>query len=173
MKLIIYDKCWDAIIDLPKTIQKKVPDFIKKFREDSKSSAIHLEPISTFRDPNLRTARVSQKYRAIIRVPDSGDMYHLLWIDNHDEAMAWAENKLFEWNANTQSYQVFTAPEVVAEQPVQQEAEIEPEAAGDTFLSGFDDEQLLRIGVPEILIPAVRKLDGLQGLEKMEAYLPV
>ena len=74
MKLIIYDKCWDAIINLPKTIQKKVPDFIKKFREDTKSASIHLEPISTFRDPNLRTARISQKYRAIIRVPDSGDM---------------------------------------------------------------------------------------------------
>ncbi|MCB9304801.1 MAG: DEAD/DEAH box helicase [Lewinellaceae bacterium] len=173
MKLIIYDKCWDAIINLPKTIQKKVPDFIKKFREDTKSASIHLEPISTFRDPNLRTARISQKYRAIIRVPDSGDMYHLLWIDNHDEAMAWAENKLFEWNANTQSYQVFTAPEVVAEQPVQPETEVEPEAAGRTFLSGFDDKQLLRIGVPEILIPAVRKLDSLQGLEKMESYLPV
>ena len=110
MKLLMYDKCWDAFIKLPKNVQKRVTDFMKKFRQDSKSAAIHLEPISTFKDKNLRTARINKQYRAIIRVPDSGDMYHLLWVDNHDEAMDWAANKIFNWNINTQSYQVFTAP---------------------------------------------------------------
>lgn len=172
MKLIIYDKCWDAIINLPKQIQKKVPEFIKKFREDPRSPAIHLEPISTFRDTQLRTARIDLKYRAIVRAPESGDMYHLLWVDNHDEAMAWAQNKLFEWNANTQSYQVFTAPEVIEDQP----AEAMPAAAPEleqTLLSPYADEQLLQIGVPAVLIPSVRKTAGLEDLEALEKYLPV
>lgn len=175
MKLIIYDKCWDAIVKLPKTIQKKIPEFLNKFREDSRSSAIHLEPISTFKDSSLRTARITKKYRAIIRVPESGDMYHLLWIDNHDEAMAWAENKRFEWNSNTQSFQVFTAPEAVEEQ-VQQSQRIQPEEATkkeDTFLTQFKNDQLVKIGVPEVLLPAVRKLNSLRDLEKIESYLPV
>jgi len=171
MKLIIYDKCWDAIINLPRTIQKKVPDFIKKFRDNSRSAALHLEPISTFKDPNLRTARVDQKYRAIIRVPDSGDMYHLLWVDNHDKAMAWAQNKVFEWNENTQSYQVFTAPEIIEEKP---EVAIEaPAPEEETFVSRFAEEDLLKIGVPKILLPSVRKIDSLEELEKLEPYLPV
>lgn len=171
MKLIIYDKCWDAIIELPKTIQKKVPEFIKKFREDSKSAAIHLEPISTFKDSSLRTARIDRKYRAIIRVPDSGDMYHLLWIDNHDEAMAWAANKVFEWNDNTQSYQVFTAPEIIAEKAKKQ-PEVAPEEE-TTFMGGFSDDDLVKIGVPPILLPSVKRINGLKGLEVLEEYLPV
>lgn len=175
MKLIIYDKCWDAIVKLPKTIQKKIPEFLSKFREGSRSSAIHLEPISTFKDPSLRTARVTRKYRAIIRVPESGDMYHLLWIDNHDEAMAWAENKRFEWNTNTQSFQVFTAPEAVEKQvPVTQDvAAGDSESTKKTFLAQFNNDQLVKIGVPEVLLPAVRKLNGLKDLEKIESYLPV
>lgn len=172
MKLIIYDKCWDAIINLPKQIQKKVPEFIKKFREDPRSPAIHLEPISTFRDPQLRTARIDLKYRAIVRAPESGDMYHLLWVDNHDEAMAWAQNKLFEWNANTQSYQVFTAPEVIREQPAETAPKSTPEKE-ETLLSPYSDEQLFRIGVPEVLVPSVRGINGLGDLEALETYLPV
>ncbi len=171
MKLIIYEKCWDAIFSLPKTIQKKVPEFLKKFMADSRSAAIHFEPISTFRDPRLRTARIDQKYRAIIRVPDSGDVHHLLWIDNHDEAMAWAENKLFEWNDNTQSYQIFTAPEAIQEKPQAEIAEPAPKPSG--VLARFEDGELLKIGVPAVLLPSIRKIDNLSGLEAMEAYLPV
>lgn len=67
MKFFIHDKCFDQLIELPKAVQKKVLDFQRKFRENSRAAAIHLEPISTFRDPHLRTARISDKYRAIIR----------------------------------------------------------------------------------------------------------
>lgn len=171
MKLIIYDKCWDAIINLPKTIQKKIPEFIKKFREDSTSAAIHLEPISTFKDSQLRTARISQKYRAIIRAPKTGDLFHLLWVDNHDEAMDWAKNKIFEWNGETQSYQVFTAAETV--QKVQETAPTLVETKEKVFMDAFSNEQLLQIGVPEILLPSIRKINNVNDLEKIEQYIPV
>jgi len=171
MKLVLYDKCWDAILKLPKTIQKKVPEFIQKFRDNTQSGAIHLEPISTFKDPSLRTARVDQKYRAIVRAPESGDVYHLLWIDNHDEAMDWARNKIFSWNDNTQSYQVFTAPESIAEQTPVVEAAKKPEPDG--FLDAYPDDELLKIGVPAILLPSVRKLNDFADLGALEKYLPV
>ena len=77
MRLFLYDKFFEKFIDLPKAIQNKVLDFQKKFRDNSRSSAIHLEPIKTFIDQSLRTARVDDKYRAIIRVPESGDDYFL------------------------------------------------------------------------------------------------
>lgn len=170
MKLVLYDKCWDAILKLPRAIQKKVPQFIQKFREDSRSGAIHLEPISTFKDPSLRTARVDQKYRAIVRAPETGDIYHLLWIDNHDEAMDWARNKVFSWNENTQSYQVFTAPESIEEQPLAAPmAEVEAQGLLDVYA----DEDLLKIGVPAVLLPSVRRMQGLIDLEALEKYLPV
>src|ERR1044072_2006468 len=99
----------EQLFELPKAIQKKVLEFQRKFRENSKSSGIHLEPINTFKDQLLRTARIDSKYRAILKVPESGDEYYLLWVDNHDEAMDWAKNKVFQWNENTQTAQIFTA----------------------------------------------------------------
>ncbi len=91
MKLFIYDKFWDAFLKINKGTQSKVTDFISKFRTDSKSPAINLEAISTFKDQSLRTARIDQKYRAILKEVQAGELYLLVWIDNHDEAMDWAK----------------------------------------------------------------------------------
>ena len=171
MKLILYDKCLDAILKLPRHAQKKVTEFMRKFHEDSRSAAIHLEPISIFKDPQLRTARLDQKYRVIIRVPESGEVYYLLWVDNHDEAMAWAANKLFAWNENTQSHQVFVAPEAIAPPADAPAAPSAPASVG--LMDKYADEELLQIGVPAVLLPAVRKLDSLSDLEALEQYIPV
>lgn len=175
MKLILYDKFWDAMINLPRNVQKKVPEFMEKFRQNPQSAALHLEPISTFRDPSLRTARIDQKYRAIIRVPETGDAYYLLWIDNHDEAMAWARNKVFAWNELTQSYQVFAdvsegldavgARENVATGP-DQGVEV-----GDLG-SRHAREDLLAIGVPESCLAAVMSIASMDDLAALEPVLP-
>src|SRR5688500_829608 len=139
MKLYIHDKCMDQLFELPKVIQKKVLEFQRKFRDNSKSSAIHLEPISTFRDPLLRTARIDDKYRAIVKVPSNGEDYYLLWVDNHDEAMDWAKNKVFHWNDNTQTAQIFTAPEEALIDKVEQQL---PDKA---LFTAYSDEQLVAI----------------------------
>lgn len=167
MKLLFYDKFWESMLELPKGAQKKVLEFNKKFRENPKSSAIHLEPISSFKDQSLRSARVDQSYRAIIKVPDEGNAYYLMWVDNHDEAYRWAENKIFQWNENTESMQVFTAPEEV---PVQLDDEKTGENKG--LFSLYSQKQLLKIGVPEILLPSIRKITDINDLEKIEKYLP-
>lgn len=171
MKLLLYDKFWDSFLKLNKTTQKKVIEFQKKFRDNSQSAAIHLEPISTFRDASLRTARIDQKYRAIIKAPETGTAYYLLWVDNHDEAMDWAKNKVFQWNQSTQSMQVFTAPEEEIEPIVP----VSPPIEGKIVSSGLGQyhvEELTQLGVPEILLPSVRKINTMDDLEAIEKYLP-
>lgn len=168
MKLLFYDKFFESLINLPKGSQKKVIEFQKKFRENSKSSGIHLEPISTFKDQSLRSARVDQTYRAIIKAPEKGDIYYLLWVDHHDKAYDWATNKVFQWNDETQSMQMFTAPEVIKEQ----EPELLEKQKPDTFFGKFTEEQLLKIGVPEVLLPSISKIDSLDELEEVEQYIP-
>ena len=172
MKFYIHDKCFDKLIDLPKAIQKKVFEFQRKFREDSRAAAIHLEPISTFKDPYLRTARIDSKYRAIVKAPRTGDAYYLLWVDNHDEAMDWASNKIFEWNEHTQTAQLFTAPEQVAvvEASVPSTA---PLALSTGLFAAYNDAQLLAIGLPQLLLPLVRAVNDLNDLDDIEKYLPL
>lgn len=170
MRLFIHDKCMEKLFDLPKATSKKVLEFQKKFREDSRSEAIHLEPIITFKDQQLRTARVDQKYRAIIRVPESGEDYYLLWVDNHDEAMDWAKNKIFQWNENTQTAQIFTAPDIT-----ETEVDVEVEEIVEvpqTLFSDFTNEELTAIGVPARLLKMVRGVRNLDELESAEKFLP-
>ena len=97
MRLFISDDCWERLLDLPKNIQSRVKDFQRKFKENPYSHNINLEKIVSFKDNNLRTARVTNEYRAIIGVLP-GDEFCLLYIDHHDEAMDWAANKKFVWN---------------------------------------------------------------------------
>ncbi len=163
----MYDKFFDSFTNLPNTIQKKVTEFQRKFRKNSKSSAIHLEPISSFKDKTLRSARIDQTYRAIIKIPQVGNTYYLLWVDHHDKAYDWAKNKIFEWNDNTQSMQIFTSPDKInIIQNNKQNAE-------KSLFSVYPDDKLLKLGVPEILLPSVKKINTLDELEEIEEFIPV
>lgn len=166
MKLYIHDKCMEQLFELPKAIQKKVLEFQRKFRDNSKAESIHLEPITVFKDQQLRTARIDGKYRAIVKVPDTGDSYYLLWVDNHDEAMDWAKDKVFYWNDNTQTAQIFTAPEV---QVVHQ---MHSSADKLGLFSKYSDDQLLSIGVPTASMALVHSIKDLNELGVCEKYLP-
>ncbi len=165
MRLFYYDKFLESYSKLPKQIQKKVQDFVQKFRLESTLHSIHFEPIHNFKDPQLRTARVDQKYRAIIHAPKEGDVYHLLWVDSHDEAMTWAQNKVIEWNRNTQSYQVYE----YKDSPLQKNV---ASISDKSLFGAYTDEQLVEIGVPAPLMPSVRIIKDLNDLEALEKYIP-
>lgn len=167
MKLFIHDKCMEQLFELPKSTQKKVLEFQRKFRENSKSSAINFEAISTFKDQQLRTARIDDKYRAIVKAPIAGDNYYLLWVDNHDEAMDWAKNKVFHWNDNTDTAQIFTAPEAKIENATTAEISKVPHLFDD-----YSEEQLLQIGVPSQTVSLIRSLKDLNELGESEKYIP-
>jgi len=79
---------------LPQTQQKKTREFIERFHENPASPAIHYEPMRDMRDARVHTARVDLAYRAVVLHPDQGDVYVLVWVDHHDEAMDWARRKV-------------------------------------------------------------------------------
>ncbi|MCB9304844.1 MAG: DEAD/DEAH box helicase [Lewinellaceae bacterium] len=156
---------------MPKHVQKGLAKFYQEFPKDTKAETWHVEPIGAFRDPNLRTARVNIQYRLVLRIPFDGDhTWYLLWVDNHDEAMAWAENKMVEWNNLVQAVQVYDVAEAQAALKVE-----EPQVSYETPahpLEGVDDEQLMRIGVPEVLIPSVRKIRDFYDVDRIQRYIP-
>jgi superfamily I DNA/RNA helicase len=156
---------------MPRQVQKGLEKFYKEFPKDTKAATWHVEPINTFRDPNLRTARVNIQYRLILRVPFEGDdTWYLLWIDNHDEAMAWAENRVVEWNNLVQAVQVYDLAET--------EARLEKQKAEDTKveyrhpLAEVTDDQLMRVGVPDVLIPSVRKILDFDDVDRIQGFIP-
>lgn len=172
IKLFIHDNFFEAFADLPKQIQKKTREFMRKFREDPTSSAINYEKIISFADQSLRTVRIDQKYRAIVKAPEKGNGYTLLYVDNHDEAMDWAKNKIFEFNPSTQAYQLYERPKqrVLSEEvkETSQASVKEIQSLGDSF----SDEQLLKLGTPEPFLEYVKSLSSLEGLEHLQGQIP-
>ncbi len=63
------------------------------------------------RTSKVRTVRIDQQYRAVVLHPEQGEVFVLLWVDNHDEAMAWAAKRKFEINPRTGALQVINVEE--------------------------------------------------------------
>ncbi|MCB0149006.1 MAG: hypothetical protein KDE01_15310, partial [Caldilineaceae bacterium] len=81
-------------------------EFLGKFRSDPTAPGINYEPIHDTRDDRVRTVRIDRAYRAVMLHPNMGADYVLVWVDHHDEAMAWAKNKLFPVHPATGAIQV-------------------------------------------------------------------
>lgn len=168
--LALSDDFLTAYSRLPQALQKKTREFMDRFRENPKSAAIHYEPIKDMRDKRVRTVRIDLAYRAIVLHPDRGDTYLMLWVDHHDEAMEWARRKVFEVNETTGAFQVYDSISVGTLPPSEQQANKPADAYGP--FETFADDDLLRAGLPRVLLPAVKALRNVDQLEELKPHLP-
>lgn len=167
-----------AFARLPKPQQKGVRAWIDKFRADPTNKSINYKSLEGMRDPKVRSVRIDQKYRAIVIHPPKDDVYLLVWVDNHDEAVDWARNKVFEVNRYTGTFQVYEAVDGVAPAASPAPTRVDSVSATDDvipapfLLSGHRHADLLLLGVPEPLLPAVRALRTERDLDDLSRYLP-
>jgi superfamily I DNA/RNA helicase len=155
-----------ALFNVQKSHQKKVTEFFEKFRAHPDSPGLHLEPVQSARDKNFYSARIDQAYRAIIAKPVP-NVYVLMWVDHHDDAYRWAERKQLGVNPATGAVQLL---DLTAIEAAQSEVVHKPETGG--LFSYVKDKYLLRMGVPEELLPLVRSFEIDSDLERAESSLP-
>lgn len=175
-RLAVSKDYFGAYSRLPRKAQRKADEFLTKFQRDSTSLSIHLEPIRGTVDPLMRSARIGDDYRVILRAPESGDVFLVLWADHHDEAYRWAANKETAVHPATGSLQIFDTS-IAAREKI--EAEKAPSAASDRAEEGrpslferFSDEQLFLAGVPKALTPSVRHVTSDADLDALLSHLP-
>lgn len=161
----------EAFSRVPRAQQKKVREFTEKFRLNPMAAAINYEKIHHVRDPKVRTVRIGADYRAIVIHPDEGNVYLLVWVDHHDEAMEWARNRVFEINPMTGALQVVSISAVEAAQPQPAAAAPEKKPPAGLFAATSDDD-LLNLAVPKLLLPAVRAIHSGQELNELSPHLP-
>lgn len=178
-RFAIFEEFLDAFARIPRAQQKKVNKFLRKFREDPTHESIHYEAISTFADPNLRTVHIDLAYRAIVLKPATGNVYVLLWVDHHDEAMRWAENKKVAIHPDTGTIQVLTAVTAAGTdgdsaplQSLAPDPSSTPAPPPTGLFEAVRDRELRRLGVPEEGIAPVRALRTMSELERMAGALP-
>jgi hypothetical protein len=154
----------------PSPVQNKVLKWAIRFQSDPTATGINYETIKGSRDACLRSVRIDQDWRGIVFKPAQGDVYVLLYVDHHDDAYRWAENRRIAINPVTGAMQIVLTEEIV-------ETVASPELSDDLPPSGlfsqFSDRDLLSIGTPEAHLPMVRAIVNENQLDVLQAKLPV
>lgn len=169
IRLAIADEFFDAVSQLPRKLQNKVSEFINRLRQNSTRSGLNYEKIQNVRDKRLRSVRLNQEYRAILLQPESGNVYLLLWVDKHDDAYQWAKRKICRVNEVSGALQVIDIEQV--ESATEQLSQKNPQRQPGRF-DAIADKDLMRLGVPEVLLPAVRQVITDEDVERLLPHLP-
>ena len=185
---------------LPEKARSKVATFISKFRANPRNPGLNYERIEGGKDPFIRSLRVDQDIRCIVRAPDGGDTYVLLWIDKHDDAYQWARRRTCHVNRVSGALQVVDveaaeaavgdaiaaavsealatntpATQVVGpapNPPPLAEAAQPPASPAASLFAHCSDDQLMLLGVPEALLPAVRAVTTEETLARLIEWVP-
>lgn len=169
VKVAIASDFLSSFSKIPRKQQAKVLDFVNKFRANPMLPGINYEKISHARDPNMRSVRIDKSYRGIVLKPESGNVYVLLWVDHHDKAYKWAENKTFKIHPETGSLQVI---EVEATEPIIEKQVDDTIIDEKALFDDVQDKYILRLGVPEQQLPLVRQLKSEDDLDRIAEKLP-
>ena len=171
LQIAISQDFFSAFANVPRTQQKKVNEFVSKFRTNPQASGINYEKINDAANSGYRSVRIDQDYRGIVMKPDLGNVHILLWVDKHDDAYDWARRHKIQVNPETgslQLYEVFHSaidPDRIA--PVEKAAETTQP------LIKARDRELLRLGVPEDRLEQVKAITSQKQLDLLESRLPV
>lgn len=168
-KVAISSDFFNSVLKLPRTQQEKAARLMEAFRLNPKSPGINYENIQVARDKNLRSVRIDQAYRAIVLAPERGDVYILLWADLHDDAYKWASDRIFKVNPENGVLQILDTQYVDEAKQIQQSA-IAQTIAG--LFVDIRDRYLVRLGVPEELLPLVRQVLRPLDLDELKIKLP-
>ncbi|WP_194756645.1 UvrD-helicase domain-containing protein [Aliidiomarina indica] len=162
-----------AFAKLPKSKQRKVNEFVHKFRADPMSPGINYEKINDAASDNYRSVRIDQDYRGIVLKPEQGNVYLVMWVDKHDDAYDWARKHKCTVNRQTGSLQIYEVIEAGEVHVPAKRAELEKTQVSLEPLFDIAAEDLLRLGIPDDRIEQVQALTQVAELEAITAKLPV
>jgi len=171
MNIALSQDFLSCLSGVPPSIAKKSREMISKFRSSPTSNGLNYERIQQTRDRNFHSLRIDQDYRAIVWSSPAGGNYVFLWLDRHDASYAWARNRRVEINPELGALQIY-----MLEDEPQKTAGTASSPAGEIqqagLFSALRDRQLMRLGVPQELLPLVRLIQTEHDLEGSESRLP-
>lgn len=164
---------------LPVSVQSKVMKWAIQFQSDPTSPGINYENINGARDANLKSVRLDRDWRGIVFKPKTGDVYVLLYVDHHDQAYRWAENRKLAINPVTGAMQLVVLENVTEAAPP---AAPTPRTGGsvparkvmaEPLFASLGDRELVSLGVPEESVASVRAVSSDEQLDAMQLQLPL
>lgn len=154
--------------ELERPVRTLVQRAIEKFTHHT-HAGLHLEKLEKSRDPRVRTIRINQFYRGVVLAPEHGDVYLLISVLPHDEAIRYALSRRFTVNQALGVLEVRDEERLELIRPAfEHEASTEPER----LFAKVNDADLCRLGIDVDLIPMLRLLTRDEHLMALERLLP-
>jgi superfamily I DNA/RNA helicase/mRNA-degrading endonuclease RelE of RelBE toxin-antitoxin system len=155
----------EALARLPRTEQRRTHSMINKMMKDLSTPGLNFERYQEALDPKVHSVRVSQSYRAIAVKSEESNTILLVWVDHHDEAYRWVKRKRFDVNVHTGALQMWTAS-------VENEGQTETASEVYGLFSHLSEYQLIKLGVPEELVPMVKRIRTPEELDAKREDIP-
>ncbi len=159
LKFLISDTFTDSLAKLTGDEQKAVKTTAFDLQMNPVNSGMSLHKIDRARDPNFWSVRVSSDLRLIVHRTDAS--FLLCYVDHHDNAYKWAQNRKLETHPKTGAAQIVELRETVLEIQVPRYVDSPiPSLALPLIFARFSDDDLLTFGVPNDWLEEVRKADA-------------
>lgn len=155
----------DALLKLPENVQRRMKEFLEKFEANPKAPGFNYETLSAVVDKKLRSVRVNDSYRVIVKREEETDTYVLLWVDQHDDAYSWAAKRKCEVNPFTKKIQIFCVEELSENQSYTVRDET-------TLFGNISESDLVKIGVPEEQVRLVKNLKDYDAFLNCKRLIP-
>lgn len=164
----VFAKSYDA---LDGSVQPLVLQFIMKMQRDPDSNGLNLKPPKGAKDKRVRTARVTDNYRAVL-MHYADRIYYLVAVLPHDDAYDFAANILFDINKVTGGIELINLGSLygtLSGQPKSTDSTVDTKTA---FFAGVSDADFERLGVHSSIVPALREIHSEDAVLGIVETLP-
>src|SRR6266481_795947 len=155
MDFRISDTFTDSLAKLTGEEQKAVKTTAFDLQLNPANPGIQLHRLDKGKDRNFWSARVNSDLRLIVH--RTNESFLLCYVDHHDKAYAWGEQRKLETHPRTGAAQLVEIRETIKEIVVPKYIEVEqPKPSKPPLFAKLSDDVLLGYGVPVEWIPDVR-----------------
>jgi len=163
---------WDDFMALPADVTQRAKHAIDRMLNDPWAAELHPEKVKSA-EAGVHSCRVDDKYRIIWKYIKPNNILFLL-VDIHDRAYTRAARKSFRLEGDV--IKVADIMEVGAQATMAmgvlfRSAYQRDDKVGSLFI-GYNDKEILDLGVPPEYLQHVRSLNNVNQLEQIERLLP-
>ncbi|MFI1518605.1 UvrD-helicase domain-containing protein [Kitasatospora cineracea] len=161
-----FGKSYDA---LDGSVQPLVLQFIMKMQRNVDSNGLKLKPPKGARDGRVRTARVTDNYRAVL-MHHSARIYYLVAVLPHDEAYEVASGIIFDINKVTGGIEVINLGGLTG--TLSGKAAAPASADAPSVFANVSDADFDRLGVNLAVVPVLREIRSEDAILGFVEHLP-
>ncbi|HMU33872.1 MAG TPA: UvrD-helicase domain-containing protein [Pyrinomonadaceae bacterium] len=168
MEFRIASSFQDSLQKLTNTEQTAAKSTVYDLQANPANPGLQFHRLDKPKDPNFWSVRSNQDIRVIVHRLDSS--FLVCYVDHHDKAYKWAENRKLEVHPATGAAQIVEIRETVKEIVIPKY--VEAEMPKRPIFENWDRDRLLQFGVPEEWIDDVLSVTSEDQLLELVDHLP-